>query len=310
MKLADLVDSGKVVAIASRLDSARAIEVSKDLLAFFKENKIRVAPESRIAHLVGHGHASMPLHEMHEEQVPVILCVGGDGTILRVAQKLPPRDPPALLGINVGAVGFLAEFDITSKDQYSQLLSTPLVDERCTRLACTVGNLPGNHLPLALNEILVITSRPSKALSISIRVDGQIYSSGYVDGLIVSTPTGSTAYSLSAGGSIMSPELNAVQITPVCPFARTGIKPLVVQPDSHIEIELMRPKLNAILVVDGQYEMTVQTQASNVISIKRSTSSIHFLRTGTLKQSFFSRLGRKLLPGARFPVPKHDQPEE
>ncbi len=318
MKVIELADSNRAVAIASRLDSPKAIQVTKDLAGFLVEKHIKVISEARIANILGLPGKS--LYEMNKDEVPVVICVGGDGTILRVAQKLPYRNPPGILGVNVGAVGFLAEFDIP---QFPQLVSTDLYEERCLRLSCFIDegtpsqnsynthNSHGSHqqhasMPPALNEILVITSRPSKALSITIRVNGKVFSTGYVDGIIISTPTGSTAYSLSAGGSIMSPDVEAIQIVPVCPVARTGLKPLVVKPDSTIEIELLRPKLNAVVAIDGQQEIVLSS--ARKVTIKKSTSSISLLRSE--RSSFFSRLNRKLLPGAKFPVPKHDQPEE
>ncbi len=306
MKLIDMQSGGLAIGLASRLDSSKAINVTKDLSGFLFEKKIKVAPESRIANILGLPPKS--LHEMTADQVPAIACVGGDGTILRVAQKLPFKNPPAILGVNVGAVGFLAEFDVNTRDSFNQLVSANLIEERCMRLSCHVDNQ--DHFPPALNEILIITSRPSKALSITVTVDKQVYSTGYVDGVIASTPTGSTAYSLSAGGAIMAPEVDAIQLVPVCPYARTGFKPLVLPSNATIEIELLRPKLNAIIAIDGQNEFTINSASTKRITIRRSPSSISFLRTQTSRTSFFSRLNRKLLPGAKFPVPKYDQPEE
>lgn len=306
MRLADIENSGKAIGLASRLDSSKAISVTKDLSSFLCEKKIKVAPESRIANILGMPGRS--LHEMAADQVPAIACVGGDGTILRVAQKLPFKNPPAILGVNVGAVGFLAEFDVNTRDSFNQLLSTNLIEERCMRLSCHVDNQ--DYYPPALNEILVITSRPSKALSITIHVDKQVYSTGYLDGVIITTPTGSTAYSLSAGGAIMAPEVDAIQLVPVCPFVRTGFKPIVIPASSTIEIELLRPKLNAIVAVDGQNEYTINSATTKRITIRKSPSGISFLRTQASRASFFSRLNKKLLPGAKFPVPKYDQPEE
>nr|MDO8118407.1 NAD(+)/NADH kinase [Candidatus Sigynarchaeota archaeon] len=317
MKLAELAESQRAVAIASRLDAPKAIQVTKELASYLLEQRIKVIAEARIANILGL--QGKPLYEMNKDDVPVVICVGGDGTILRVAQKLPYRNPPGILGVNVGAVGFLAEFDVATKEAFPQLFTTDLYEERCLRLSCFIEegsssqgpynsyNSHGSHqqhvpIPPALNEILVITSRPSKALSITIRVNGKVFSTGYVDGIIISTPTGSTAYSLSAGGSIMSPDIDAIQIVPVCPFARTGLKPLIVKPDSTIEIELLRPKLNAVVAIDGQQEIVLSS--ARKVTIKKSTSSITLYRSE--RSSFFSRLNRKLLPGAKFPVPKHD----
>ncbi|MHA1791501.1 MAG: NAD(+)/NADH kinase [Promethearchaeota archaeon] len=305
MKLADLIHSNKALAIASRLDSGKAINLTKSLIKFLKEKGIKVYPEARIANIVGY--LGQQLNDLHERDVPVIIAVGGDGTILRVAQSLSINDPPAILGINVGAVGFLAEFDMgTEQNSFESLITSEYVKERCMRLICTIEKT--EKLPLALNEVLVITSRPSKALSVVIKINGEFYSSGYVDGIVISTPTGSTAYSLSAGGSIIVPELNLIQIVPVCPFARSGLKPLIVSVDSVIEIELLRPKLSAIVAIDGQKEFTISP--SRKIIIKKSNHYINCLRSKNLKKSFFHRLNNKLLPGAIFPVPKHDSPEE
>ncbi|MBD3185544.1 hypothetical protein GF325_01850, partial [Candidatus Bathyarchaeota archaeon] len=175
MNLADFSRDNKSVAIASRLDSGRAINITRDIVNFLTDQGIKVYPEARIANLIGF--LGKPLDELDYDQTPAIISVGGDGTILRVAQNLSFKNPPSILGVNVGAVGFLAEFDITTQEEiFSQLMNTELIEERCMRLSTTID--ASTRFPLALNEVLIITSRPSKALSIVIKVDGQEFSSG------------------------------------------------------------------------------------------------------------------------------------
>ncbi|MHA1697894.1 MAG: NAD(+)/NADH kinase [Promethearchaeota archaeon] len=301
-----LKESDKPIAIASRLDSIKAISLSKEIIKFLIEQKIKAQPESRIANIVGYPMLGRSLSKMTRENTAAIISIGGDGTILRVAQNLPLKDTPPILGINVGAVGYLSEFDMPNPKNFKNLIELDFHEEKCIRLSCEINGV--RNFPPALNEVLIITSRPSKALGIVIKVDGFRYSSGYVDGVLISTPIGSTAYCLSAGGCIMVPNLEAIQIVPICPFTRSGLKPLVLDANSKIEIELLRPKLNALITVDGQKEVTI-SPAKRII-IKKSKNNISFLRASSTKKSFFSRLNKKLLPDAKFPVPQHDSPEE
>ena len=133
-------------------------------------------------------------------------------------------------------------------------------------------------------------------------------SRSYLDGVIISTSTGSTAYNLSAGGSIVSPSLEIMQITPLNSFARFGLRPMVLPIDSEIEITLIRPRLNARIVIDGQQTIK-KVMPYTKIRIRKANSYTKFIRlTDNLYENYFRRLRKKILGIVRTPL--DDSPEE
>jgi len=181
-----------------------------------------------------------------EMNVDLLICVGGDGTILRTLHHLRGTTP--VLGINMGTIGFLA--DVQPENAISALAK--VLDgfevERRERLAV---NVKDGTIPYALNEALVITSNPGKMLHFAIFVDGEEWERLRADGVVFATPTGSTAYAMSAGGPIVHPGVNAAIIVPIAPF-KLSARPTVVDINSEINLELLVTK-NAELVIDGQF---------------------------------------------------------
>lgn len=183
-------------------------------------------------------------------RVDLVVVLGGDGTLLAVARALETRSVP-ILGINLGTLGFLAEVSV---DEMEPALARGLAGELRVeqRMRLSVELLCGDRVQrtwLALNDA-VVSSAVARLVEIETRADGQLVTTYHADGLIVSTPTGSTAYSLSAGGPILLPGLDAFVLTPVCPHALTQ-RPLVVPDGAVLEIE-PRTGLPTRLTVDGQ----------------------------------------------------------
>ncbi len=176
-----------------------------------------------------------------------IVSVGGDGTILRLLQFIDVKTPP-IFGINTGKVGLLTHCD--SKN-YREELRRALRDfetEELMRLECSVE---GRKL-LALNEIAVLTSKPARMIRVRITVDGTEVEDMRCDGMLFSTPIGSTAYALSTGGPIIDPSLESILVVPVAPF-KLGWKPWVVHPERRIEVETDD---EALVVADGHEVVT------------------------------------------------------
>lgn len=163
--------------------------------------------------------------------------------------------------------------------------------EHSARLSTFIGS---HHLPIALNEVLIISSKPSKVLYVSVKVDGSEFTSSYLDGLIIATHTGSTAYALSAGGSLLDPRLDGFEIVPLNPFVGTGIfRPLLVPMEATIEIKLQRPRLNGLVIIDGQREFKVAPEVN--IKIQRAKTDIVFIRFNEQVAGYFDKLRKKIL---------------
>lgn len=281
------------VAIACRLDSPKAIEVVQFITDYLLKRKEKIAYETRISSKFIR-HFAKNLGDMTVASTKFLISVGGDGTILRVAQALPKRDPTPILGVNLGSVGFLdeSEADPTSLTRdLDKIFRGEYHIDSADRISTFIGN---HKLPLALNEVLIISSKPSKVLYTNIRIDGKHFTSSYLDGLIISTHTGSTAYALSAGGSLLDPRLNGFEIVPLNPFAGTGIfRPLIVPTYAKIEIKLQRARLNGLIVIDGQNQFKISPEVN--IVCQKSDSAMYFIRFKEEVGGYFEKIRNKIL---------------
>ena len=195
-----------------------------------------------------------------------LVVVGGDGTILRVLQSL--EDCPPIFGINTGKIGMLMHCEYT--DYEEKIVSTlrSFEVEEFMRIECSIDG----EVLLALNEIAILCSTPAKLVEMSVFVDGVKIDDLRCDGLLISTPVGSTAYALSTGGPIIDPHLESILIIPVAPF-KLGWKPWVVCSHREIVVEFSR---GVFVVADGQ--KTVEIKGEGVVKVKRSDKSAKFFK--------------------------------
>jgi NAD+ kinase len=286
------MEDNRAIALACRLDSEDVIQLMREISDYLLGRGEHVYFENRIASKF-YPHLRREIASFTKENVKFIISVGGDGTVLRVAQNLARVNPAPILGVNLGSVGFLDESrGETNFDDLDQILSGNFMLDENMRL---MVHIDGQRFPDALNEVLVASSKVSKVLYAQVTVDGVVFASSYLDGFIISTMAGSTAYALSAGGVLIDPRMSVIEIVPVNPFAGTGsIRPLIVPSTSTIEIELMRPRLKGIMSIDGQTEW--QLPPKTKIVIKRSPTPVEFIRlTRVPHESFYNRLREKII---------------
>ena len=281
------------VGIACRLDSPKALKVVQFITDYLLARKEKISYETRISSKFIR-HFAKNLEDMNIHNTKFLISVGGDGTVLRIAQNLPKVDPPIILGVNLGSVGFMDETEADEtilKEDLDKVFTGDYFVEKSSRLSTFIGK---HRLPLALNEVLIISSKPSKVLYTSIEIDDNYFTSSYLDGLLISTHTGSSAYALSAGGCLMDPRLEGFEIVPLNPSASTGVfRPLIVPSFAEINVKLERPRLNGLVIIDGQCEYKVSPQVS--IKISRSDSDIYFIRFKEMVLGYFERVRKKIL---------------
>ena len=223
------------------------------------------------------------------------IVLGGDGTLISIARMMGRREVP-ILGVNLGGLGFLTE--ITLHELYPTL-ETVLRGEFAVsrRLTMTARILRGGQVVgsyEALNDVVVTKTAPSRIVDLEAYVNGEYVATFRADGLIVSTPTGSTAYCLSAGGPIIYPSLPALVVIPICPHTLTN-RPLVL-PDS-VEVQIMPAAEgeDVHLTVDGQ--VGVGLRHRDVVSLQRSDRTITLVKSPKL--NYFELLRTKLKWGER-----------
>ena len=227
-------------------------------------------------------------------QVDVLLVLGGDGTLLSMARLVGDLGVP-ILGVNLGGLGFLAA--LTVDELYpalESLLRDELVIEERMMLVATVSR-QGERLSqyASLNDMVITKSAMSRIIRLEVSVDGE-FATGYrADGLIISTPTGSTAYCLSAGGPIVYPTMDAVVLTPICSHTLTN-RPIVLPASLRIEVTLATDQ-DVMLTADGQVGFALKPW--DTVEIRRASARTRLLRPP--HKHFFSVLRTKLKWGER-----------
>lgn len=273
----------KKVAITSRLDKIEAIKLIENIAKYLRSKNIKVILDKELFNKIK---CDANFQQLEEAQTDLIITIGGDGTVLMTAGRLKRECP--IFSINMGTLGFLTEVEPhESIKALERILNGGYEIERCERISPIID---GEKLPDALNEVLVTSKQPAKLLHFLIEIDGKTLVTEKADGLLVATPTGSTAYALSAGGAIIDPRVKAFIITPICPLGFT-LKPLVVPLDSIVTIKLLKPSTEALLVIDGQFRYSLPAKAA--IKITKSNVPVLFVRIKPV--DIYRRIRKRLL---------------
>ncbi len=220
---------------------------------------------------------------------------GGDGSILATARGVSNTDIP-VVGVNVGKLGYLAEFSVDELcDFLPQLTSGDVVIEKRMMLMCNIvdNSVTNMHSEIfcstAINDIYITAGPPFRMIELKILVDKQPLADCISDGLIVSTPTGSTAYNLSAGGPVISPRIDAIVITPICPHS-LSFRPIVINAGSNIEVQGIRLNQGTTISVDGQ--IFQQLSVKHTVTIKRHSADFRIVNNPIRSQ--WDTLAQKL----------------
>jgi NAD+ kinase len=265
------------ILVVSRIDDDQAVKYAAGLGRALEAASHTVILERALARR--QGVAGMTLGEAEAD---LAVVVGGDGSVLYTVQNLERQIP--VLGINWGEVGFLAEFEPGEATGFLEGLREGFRIEKRMRIGIS---LDGRRLGEALNEAVIVTSRPAKMLRFTVEVDGILAERFRADGMLVSTPTGSTAYAMSAGGPIMDPRIEGFLLVPLAPYMLSS-RPIVIAGDRVLRITLESEK-PAKLVLDGQ--LTRELAMGSVLTVRRSESPALFLDAG---KNFFDKVDRKL----------------
>ena len=224
------------------------------------------------------------------DQAAVIVVLGGDGTLLATARLAGPREVP-IIGVNLGGLGFLAEF---ARDRLLAVLEDTLegrarVERRRMLRACVVREDGRREVYQALNDVVLSRGALGRTIDIEAQVEGRFLTRLRADGVIVSTPTGSTAYSMSAGGPIVHPSVEVLILAPICPHTLSN-RPLVIDDESRLEFRLRTPGEELMLTLDGQE--TVRATEQDVVEVAKSPYAACLVRSAEL--TFYDLLRTKL----------------
>lgn len=272
----------KSVGLVARYDKKQALGLAKELAEYLGNRGIEVYIEDTLVGKDNFPAKTAPLKSMKTD---FVITIGGDGTILRASLGLPEPEPP-ILAVNMGVRGFLTEVEPKGAcGAVEKTLKGEFKIEKCAKLAVSTDD---QILPDALNDVVISAGEPSKILYTQIYKDYEPILKCQADGLIASTQTGSTGYSLSAGGPVLDPEVDAFILTPICSL--TVFRSLIFSADSKVTIEAIRPK-EMLFLIDGNYRQLVKSKNPK-LTITRSKNVTSFIR---FKDEFYHRLRSRLL---------------
>lgn len=282
------------VGVVIKPQHAEAVKTVCQLVKWLDEHDITLISEPSAEHdcvqsETGYSIPTVSREEM-AEQVDLIIVLGGDGTMLGAARLIGEQNTP-VLGVNFGHLGYLAEFrveelfpalELILKGEY-HLDSRVMLDAELLRDGKQVAT------GRALNDVVINKAALARMIEIEARFDNFYVNSFRADGLIVSTPTGSTAYNLSAGGPFVYPSMNAVIVTPICPFTLSN-RPIVVPDSATIELCLKTDDEEVIVTLDGQTGFPLQ--AEDKVLIRKSKTTFNIVQPAN--RNYFDVLRDKL----------------
>jgi len=232
-----------IIALFPNTQKSQTKNIALGIKEFLSARNVKVVAEDAEARIIG---LSL-LSSVPPASIDFLVSLGGDGTILRLMHRHPELTAP-LLGINLGGLGFMADVPVT--DIYPSLQDLLDSNYRVQRRMMMEGVTAQGEVCFAINEMVVHRAQNPSLVDLGVHVDGQYLNTFSADGIIISTPSGSTAYSLAAGGPILTPELNAFVVTPISPHTISN-RPIVILPQKEIQIQYLSEYHPVEITFDG-----------------------------------------------------------
>lgn len=280
----------KVIGLVSKPGKPEAATLARQLQQKFAD--VEWLLESHLASAVG-GATTRP--EVLCERSEAVVVLGGDGTLIHTARLMRGKSTP-ILGVNLGSLGFMTEVPVAEAlDEVGRLLSGESKTESRMKLACRLYRAGALVLEdEVLNDVVISKSALARIVDYETWLEGEYMATFKADGVIFSTPTGSTAYSLAAGGPIVHPGVDCVVVTPICPHALTQ-RPIVLPGDQRLSVNLNTEVTDIYLTIDGQAGLPLQR--GDRVEVQKSSSRVCLVRNSS--REYFGVLRQKLHWGER-----------
>lgn len=273
--------------------------IIKDIFVFFNKNNVEMVIESHFLlmlnerKIIENKYKTFTSYTELDSSFDMLISIGGDGTILRAATLVRDSGIP-ILGINAGRLGFLASVQKENIAEFMQFV----IDKKYTiskrtllSLTCSPPNESIEEINFAMNEITVSRKDTTSMITIDTYLNDEFLNSYWADGLIISTPTGSTGYSLSCGGPILTPDVKSLVITPIAPHNLTA-RPLVVPDETEIRLKVSGREENYLVSLDSR---VTSVKNESVLTLKKTPFQINMVEI--LEETFLKTLRSKLLWG-------------
>jgi NAD+ kinase len=273
--------------------------IIRDIFVFFNQNNVELVIEANFLKmlyekkLIKKEYNTFSSHTELDRSFDMLISIGGDGTILRAATLVRDSGVP-ILGINAGRLGFLATVQKENIDEFLQIV----IDKKYTlskrtllSLSCDPPNEALQDINFAMNEVSVSRKDTTSMITIDTFLNGEILNSYWADGLIISTPTGSTGYSLSCGGPILTPDVRGLVITPIAPH-NLNARPLVIPDETEIKLKVSGREENYLVSLDSRI---TSVGNESILTIKKTPFQINMVEIP--EETFLKTLRSKLLWG-------------
>ena len=284
----------RTVGITSKPRKAEIREIVSPLIDWLRERHVEVLIDEETRHNLGTDAPSLSRNEI-AQRASLMIVLGGDGTLLATARSLD-RQPVLLLPVNLGGLGFLTVVPLD--EVYSTLESVfagHFKTERRARVEAEIIRTQEAIPPfLALNDVVFNKGAIARLLDFDVWVDGKFVTSYKSDGLIFATPTGSTAYSLAAGGPVIVPSVSALVVTPICAHTLTH-RPIVLPDSAVVEVAMKAHQESVYLTIDGQEAIALRSE--DRVRLSRSASFVELIQSPD--KNYFEILRQKLRWGER-----------
>ena len=278
----------RAIGISAKHSSPEALAYAAQVASDLRKRGLKICFDEKTAGALGDLKPCFTKSNIGQH-VDLLVTFGGDGTLLAIARHAPENVP--ILGVNMGTLGFLTEIRV---EEFPEVLERVLAEDFVQQPRVTFDvtvNGPGrdDRSFRVLNDAAINKSALARIVEMKVEVSGLFVSTFRADGLIVATPTGSTAYNLSAGGPIIYPTMGAVVITPICPHMLTN-RPVVLPDTLEIEIGITTPNQEIFLTLDGQEGLPIAER--DTVCVKKSPNPVTLIRTPN--KSYFDVLRTKL----------------
>lgn len=282
----------KNIGLLSNLEKDRIAPLVDEICSWLGNQGITLLKDEKSACGTTPGTLVCTRQEM-VERADCLIVLGGDGTLLHSARLAAPFGVP-IFGVNLGRLGFLTEVDIPHIHLALERLLTGqyTIEERMMLEAGVIREGQPYEPVTGLNDAVITKGGFARLIVLDTFVDGQHYNTYHADGVIVATPTGSTAYSLSAGGPLVVPDLDLMVVTPICPHALWA-RPLVIAAGSEVRVTLLSRQGEVMLTMDGQHGMRLTY--GDIVKVRRAEHRAKFIKLNN--RTFFNILREKLKEG-------------
>jgi NAD+ kinase len=287
----------KKVGLSLNTEKERVQTIAKEIINWLENKDCQVYLSDKSAKFLRMEERGLGPEEF-AQTIECLIVLGGDGTLLSRSRKVAPYNVP-IFGVNLGTLGFLTEVEVGDLEpSLNKLINGQYtIEDRMMLEAHVIRNNEKVEVYYGLNDIVITKGALARLINVAAYVDNEFVNAFPADGLIIASPTGSTAYSLSAGGPIVVPNLDLMLVTPICPHTLYA-RPMVIAPHSEVKVVMLNNRGEVSLTIDGQHGYRLQS--GDEIIVKKAPFTTKLLKLND--RSFFQVMEGKLKEGERMDV--------